>query len=301
VLQALLAGGAVGAVALALGVPVTSAAVAGSVAAATSPVIVLAVAHELGSRGQVTERMLMVAAVNSVLAVLALKMLQVVLAAGSLHGDVLGALAAALRVVSGSFLLGVAAGWALARIAPVVRGTPSMPVVLIALVIVATMVAAYWTLSPLLALLVAGVVARARMRHGLTVEPHLGSAGAALTVLLFVSLGLLLGVDGIASVWPWALAIVVVRFAATGAAVAALAPASGLGWRQSAALAVALQPMSSLAVLLAADTFGWPSQLPGVQPALLHALLLAVALMQLTGPVWTQLALRRIAREAPSE
>lgn len=301
VLQALLTGAAVAAVAVGFGAPLASAAVAGSVAAATSPVIVLSAAHELGARGQVTERLLMMTAVNSVLAVLALAVLRVVLAADSGGGDAVAALAAALRVVSGSFLLGVAAGWALSRIAPVVRGTPSMPVVLITLVIVATMLAAQWTLSPLLALLVAGMTARARMRHGLTVEPHLGSAGAALTVLLFVSLGLLTGVDGLASLWPWALAIVVVRLLASGAAVAALAPASGLGWRQAAALTLALQPMSGLAVLLAADTFGWPAALPGVHAPMLQALLLAVALMQLTGPVWTQWALRRIAREGPTD
>jgi Kef-type K+ transport system membrane component KefB len=301
VLQALLTGLLVAAAAMALGVPATSAAVAGSVAAASSPVIVLTVAHELGSRGQVTERMLMMAAINSVLAVLALKVMQVVLAAGGGTGDPVVALAAALRVVSGSFLLGVVAGWGLSRIAPMVRGTPSMPVVLITIVILATMVAAHWTLSPLLALLVAGMVARARMRHGLTVEPHLGSAGAALNVMLFVSLGLLLSIEGIGTAWPWALLIIAVRLAATAIAVSVLAPASGLGWRQAGALVVALQPMSGLAMLLAADTFGWPSQLPGVHEHLLQSLLLAVAIMQFTGPVWTRVALGRIAREGPTE
>lgn len=299
VLQAVVAGMAVALAVSALGVPPQSAAVAGSVAAATSPVIVLTVAHELRSRGQVTERLLMMAAINSVLAVLALRVLRVVLAAGGDDSDFTGALAAALRVISGSFLLGFAAGWALARLAPMVRGTPSMPVVLIAIVILATLLAAQWTLSPLLALLVAGVFARSRMRHGLTVEPHLGTAGAALNVLLFVSLGLLFSVEGFLTLWPWVLAIIAARLAGTALAVAALAPASGLAWRQAAALTLALQPMSSLAVLLAADTFGWPSQLPGVHAQMLQALLVAITLMQLTGPVWTQWALRKLAGEGP--
>ena len=52
--------------------------------------------------------------------------------------------------------------------------------------------------SPLLALLVAGMTARARMQHALTVEPHLGSAGAVLNVLLFICLGLLFTLDGLA-------------------------------------------------------------------------------------------------------
>jgi Kef-type K+ transport system membrane component KefB len=131
------------------------------------------------------------------------------------------------------------------------------------------------------------------------VEPHLGSAGAALNVLLFVSLGVLFTFEGIATLWPWALAFVLARVAATGVAVAALAPASGLSWRQAAALTLALQPMSSLAVLLAADTFGWSSQLPGAHAPMMQALLIATTLMQLSGPVWTQWSLRRIAGEAP--
>jgi hypothetical protein len=95
------------------------------------------------------------------------------------------------------------------------------------------------------------------------------------------------------------LAIVLTRLAATGLAVGALARLSGLGWRQAAALTLALQPMSSLAVLLAADGFGWTTQLPGVHAPTLQALLLAVTLMQFTGPVWTQWSLRHLARECP--
>jgi Kef-type K+ transport system membrane component KefB len=286
---------------MALGVPAASAAVAGAVALATSPVIVLTSVHELRARGQVSERLLLMAAVNSVIAVLALKVLRIVLAsdadAGS--GDMLAALASALRVVSGSFLLGVAAGFALDRLSPTVRGTPAMPVLVIAMVIIASLLAATWTLSPLLALLVAGMTARARMRHGLTVEPHLGSAGAALNVLLFVSLGVLFNFDGLLALWPTVLAIIAARLAAMALGVGALARASGLSWRQAGALALALQPMSSLAVLLAADGFGWPSQLPGVHEPLLRSLLVAVTLMQLTGPIWTEWSLRRVGGEGP--
>lgn len=299
VLQSLLCGGFV-AVALAwLGAPWLTALVAGTVALSTSPVIVLAVSHEARSRGQVTERLLLMTAINAVIAVVGLKVLRIVLASGSEEpGDELvRALASALRVISGSFLLGVAFGFALDRLSPLVRGTPAMPVLQIALVIIASMLAAQWTLSPLLALLVAGMTARARMKHGLTVEPHLGSAGAVLTVALFICLGLLFTVDDLWTLWPWVLAIIVARVLGTGLAIGALARASGLGWRQAAALTLALQPMSSLAVLLAADTFGWSSQLPGAHTPTVQALLLAITLMQLTGPVWTQLSLRHLARE----
>ena len=300
VLQSLLAGLLVTGALVLLGAPALTSVVAGTVALASSPVIVLAVSHETRSRGQVTERLLLMTAVNAVLAVIGLKVLRILLAtdSGAAGEELFHALVSALRVISGSFLLGVACGFALDRLSPLVRGTPAMPVLQIALVIIASMLAAQWTLSPLLALLVAGMTARARMKHGLTVEPHLGSAGAVLSVVLFISLGLLCTVEGLRTLWPWVLAIVIARLAGTGLAVGALARLSGLGWRQAAALALALQPMSSLAVLLAADTFAWSTQLPGAHTATIQALLLAVTLMQITGPVWTQLSLRHLAREA---
>jgi Kef-type K+ transport system membrane component KefB len=268
---------------------------------ATSPVIVLSAINELRSRGQVTERVLIMTAVNSVLAVVALKVLRIVLASdGSTLGDeFMRALASALRVVFGSLLLGLAAGWLLERSSRLVRGTAAMPVLQIGFVITASMLAAQWTLSPLLALLIAGVSARSRMGHALTVEPHLGSAGAALNVVLFLSLGLLFTVDGFLSLWPWVIAILVARLAAAAVAVTLLAPRAGLSYRQAGALALALQPMSGLAVLLAADTFGWTSQLPGADARVMQALLVAITLMQATGPIWTQASLRRLAGEAP--
>ena len=301
VLQAALCGLLAAFALMALGAPPLSAAIAGAVAASTSPVITLTVTHETAARGQVTERLLLMTVVNSVLAVLVLKALRVGLASNvpGLDGGngVLQALVRSLGIVSGSFLLGVACGYALDRLSPWIRGTPAMPVLQIAIVITASLLSAHWTLSPLLTLLVAGVTARARMTHHLTVEPLLGSAGAALNVLLFVSLGLLFSLEGLTRVWPWALAIICARLLGSALAVATLARPSGLSWRQAAGLSLALQPMSSLAVLMAADTYGWSSELSGIDPRTLQALLVATMLMQFSGPVWTQLALRRVARE----
>jgi len=299
VLQALLSGVLVTGASVALGAPLLSAALVGAVAMSTSSVIVLTVVHETQSRGQVTERLLIMTAINSVLAVLAITMLRLALASDSAasFSDALPALGSALRVLAGSFLLGIAVGFALDRLSPLVRGTPAMPVLQIALVISASMLAAQWQLSPLLALLVAGMTARARMAHSLTVERHLGSVGAVLNVLLFMCLGLLFTLDGVLRLWPWVLAIIAARLLGTALAVGTLARASGLGWRQAGALTLALQPMGGLAVLLAADTFGWAEHLPGADADTLLALVLATTLMQFTGPVWTQLSLRRVARE----
>jgi hypothetical protein len=83
--------------------------------------------------------------------------------------------------------------------------------------------------------------------------------------------------------------------------VALLARPSGLGWRQAAGLTLALQPMGSLSVLLVAGHFRWAEQLPGFDLAVMQALLIAAALMQLSGPLWLNLGLRRVARECQEE
>ena len=301
VLEGVLSGAAVALALWWLGASPLAATLAGAVAMSTSPVVIMAMVHELRPRGQVAERTLLATALNSALAVLLLKGWRVVAAFGwpSPGDEWLTVGASAVYVVCGSFLLGVAAGWALHRLARGIQAPPGTTSVLqIALVIVASLLAVQWKLSPLLALLVAGVTARALMGHRLTVEPHMGSAGAVLSVLLFISLGLLSRLDGFMSLWPWALVIIGARFAGKALAVLGTARMSGLGVRQAIALVLALQPMSSLAVLLAADTFGWPSQLPGVEDAMLQALLLATTVMQIAGPVLTQYALRHVARES---
>jgi Kef-type K+ transport system membrane component KefB len=302
-LQPLLCGASVAAALVLWGAPLLSAAVAGSVAMAASPLIALTATHELRARGQVTERLLLMAALGSVMAALTLKALRIVLAGDAAAGNEawLVALAGGLRVVGGSLLLGAAVGLLLERLSPLVRGTPAMTVLQLAVVITASMLAAQWTLSPLLALLVAGMVARSRLGHLLTVEPQLGSAGAALTVLLFVSLGLLFTLEGLAQHWPWMLGIVGARLLATAAVMAATARWSGLSMRQAAGLTLALQPMSSLAVLLAAENYAWAAQLPGIDAGVLQALLLSITLMQLTGPAWVRLALHGVTREATDD
>lgn len=297
-LEGVLAGAGVAVALTLLGAAPASAMVAGAVAMSTSPLITLAVVHDSRPRGQVTERLLMMSAINSVLAMLALKILHVFMMPDA-DTELSALVAGAVYVIAGSLILGAVCGLGLTRLSRI-SASGSMAVLQIAAVVLATLLAARWTLSPLFTLLVAGMVARSRMGHRLTVEPHLGSAGAVLTVLLFVCLGLLFTVDGLLGVWPWALAIIAARVIGKGAAVMLTARMSALSWRQGIALTLALQPMTGVAVLIAADTFGLDTALRGADATVIQALLVATTLMQLTGPLWTQGALQFVAREAAS-
>jgi Kef-type K+ transport system membrane component KefB len=302
-LEGLCAALAVGAALVWLGAPQLSALLAALVASSTSPIIVMAGVHELRPRGQVGERLLLMCAINSVIAMLALKLWPLLAMAGqgAQASDAMTWVASALFVTCGSFLLGLFGGWILDRAARLSRQRASMPVLQIALVMLAATLASTWGLSPLFTLLVAGMTARRLMGHRLTVEPYLGSAGAALTVLLFISLGVMFSFNGLQQVWPWVLALVGARLLGKGLGVALLARPSGLGWRQAAGLTLALQPMGSLAVLLVAGNFRWAEQLPGFDPGVMQALLISAAVMQLSGPLWLNAGLRRVAGECPEE
>ena len=294
--EALATGVAVTGVLVWMGVSLSSAGLAGAVAMASSPVIAMAVLNELRPRGQVSERLLMMTAVNTVCAVLALTAWRVLVTLDSDGFDWQPALAGALYALCGSYLLGALSGLLLERLSRQIQGS-GLAALQLALVVLAAMLAAQFTMSPLLALLIAGMVARARMGHRLQVEPQLGSGGAALTLLLLVTLGLLSTLEGLFDLLPMVAAIIGARLLAKVGTVLLLARPSGLGWRQSLGLGLALQPASGLSVLLTSNTLGWPSSLPLPDSTLLQALLIALTLMQLSGPVWLQLGLCTVARE----
>lgn len=296
VAEALATGVAVTGVLVWMGVSLSSAGLAGAVAMASSPVIAMAVLNELRPRGQVSERLLMMTAVNTVCAVLALTAWRVLATLDSDGFDWQPALAGALYALCGSYLLGALSGLLLERLSRQIQGS-GLAALQLALVVLAAMLAAQFTMSPLLALLIAGMVARARMGHRLQVEPQLGSGGAALTLLLLVTLGLLSTLEGLFDLLPMVAAIIGARLFAKVGTVLLLARPSGLGWRQSLGLGLALQPASGLSVLLTSNTLGWPSSLPLPDSTLLQALLIALTLMQLSGPVWLQLGLCTVARE----
>lgn len=297
--EALVTGAAVTGVLVWMGVSLSSAGLAGAVAMASSPVITMTVLNELKPRGQVSDRLLLMTAVNTVCAVLALTAWRVLATLDSDGFDWQPALAGALYALCGSYLLGAVSGLLLERLSRQIQGS-GLAALQLALVVLAAMLAAQFTFSPLLALLIAGMVARSRMGHRLRVEPQLGSGGAALTLLLLVTLGLLSTLEGLIDLLPLVAAIIGTRLLAKTGTVLLLARPSGLGWRQALGLGLALQPASSLAVLLTGNTLGWPGALPLPESTLMQALLIALTLMQLSGPVWLQLGLCTVARETCS-
>ena len=129
---------------VALGAPPLSAVLAALVAASTSPIIVMAVVHELRPRGQVGERLLMMCALNSVLAMLALKLWPLLSLAGAGHAGQRRARPGWPARCSWSAAPSCSAwpcGWMLDRAARLSQQRASAPVLQIALVMLAATLA----------------------------------------------------------------------------------------------------------------------------------------------------------------
>ena len=145
------------------------------------------VVGELRAAGQVTERLLALAALNTLYAVLAMKLLS----AGWLLSDPrtwLDALSPVLFSFCGSILLGAALGEGLALIARRFDLREDNAVVLLlAAVLLALVVAKTLQLSSLLVPLLAGIWLANRSQRPWIWPRHFGSAGGVLVLVMFVA------------------------------------------------------------------------------------------------------------------
>jgi hypothetical protein len=259
------------------------------VAVCVSPAVLQRVVGELRAAGQVTERLLALAALNTLYAVLSMKLLS----AGLLLSDPrtwLEALSPVLFSFCGSILLGAALGEGLALIARRfdLREDNSI-VLLLAAVLLALVVAKTLQLSTLLVPLMAGMWLANRSERPWVWPRHFGSAGSALVLVMFVAVSSAWTLEALSAAAGVALALVLARMLAKGVAVLSLARPSGLGIGQAACLAVSLTPMSATAWVLALD---FSARHAAVGAQLMPVLLAALALLELAAPLVVMVALR---------
>jgi Sodium/hydrogen exchanger family len=289
VAEALLTGVAVFFVLGAFALPAEVATPLAIVAVCVSPAVLQRVVGELHAAGQVTERLLALAALNTLYAVMAMKLLS----AGLLLSDPgtwLEALSPVLFSFCGSILLGAALGEGLALIARRfdLREDNSI-VLLLAAVLLALVVAKTLQLSTLLVPLMAGIWLANRSERPWVWPRHFGSAGSVLVLVMFVAVSSAWTLEALSAAAGVALALVLARALAKGVAVLALARPSGLGIGQAACLAVALTPMSATAWVLTLD---FAARHPQVGAQLMPVLLATLALLELASPLAVMAALR---------
>jgi len=267
-----------------------AAGVAAAIAVSTSPAVLMRVAADLRAEGQVTERALIITAINGVLAFLALTVL-IPWLHFEYRGGWLTMITHPLYLLGGSAALAVVAGWLTLRLAGLIGKSPERQfIAVIAMVVLTVGIAIALKCSVLLALLGMGALVRNADREHHLVVVDSGNAGQLFYVCLFVISGASLDLALLATAGAAGLAFVLVRFAGKAVGVLALAPLVGLEWRKGVLLATALAPMSGLAVVLVHQT---AALYPEIRASVAPVVLAAVVILELAGPVATQFALRR--------
>ena len=271
------------------GVTVDVAAPLSIIAASVSPAVIQRVTGELHAAGQVTERLLALAALNTLYAVLAMNLLSAGMRLSD-PGTWLEALSPVLFSFCGSILAGAALGEGLALIARRfdLREDNAM-VLLLAAVLTALVLSKTLQLSVLLVPLMAGIWLRNRYERPWVWPRHFGSAGGALVLILFVAVSSAWRLESIVGALGIAAALVLTRALAKSLAVVALARPSGLGIGQAMCLGVALLPMSATAWVLGLD---FAAQHPAAGATLMPLLLACLALLELAAPLVVMASLR---------
>ncbi|MEQ1685366.1 MAG: cation:proton antiporter [Burkholderiaceae bacterium] len=296
-LQAGLAFGAVFWVTGLFGVAIDHRLVLASLCVATSPAAVMRVTHELRSAGQVTERLMHLCALNCLLAVLLLK-----LVVGYWHLETSGDLGKALFNSVYVIVLSLLAGAVFGVIAPALNrlatSSQSTTVTFAICVLLLAGIAQSLQLSPLLAALAFGAVARERRIMLSHAQRNFGVLGDMLAVFLFVFIGSLLSWEGLAAGLLLGGALLVARTGAHTLVNVSLARFSGTTFRKGALTGLALMPMSAFVLLLLEE-----SRIYGFDVAResLPVIVGLLVLLEVVGPWVTQRALLWAGEAHPEE
>ncbi|WP_295994028.1 cation:proton antiporter [Rugamonas sp.] len=279
--------GVVYAIALAFGMPPMTSLLLASLAMSSSPAGVLRVINEEGSSGQVTERVLHLVAINCVLAVFAFKVIVGVWVFQT-SGSLPQAASRSLIELLASAAMGAVFGFAVPAVLRQLGNLARDGTVAFALGVLLLVAIAHATeLSPVLATLTFGLMARHRRVAFSRTERNFGGIGELLTVLLFVFAVSTLSWERVTAGAGLALLLLLARFVVKTLCVMAFARAGGITWRKGTLTGIALAPMSVFVILLLEQA----RYLGIVLVDELAALAGMTLFMELIGPIITQRAL----------
>ena len=281
-------------VANAFGAPLIDRLMLASLSMATSPATVVRVINEQKSSGQVTERALHLCALNCVLAVFAFNA-TVGLWIFRTSEDVGDALWNSLVVLGVSTFTGAVFGLVVPGVLRLLGKLTQDATVAFALAVILLVAITFKLgLSPVVAALAFGLMARHRRVAFSQAQRNFGALGELLTVVLFVFAASTLDWRRVWAGAALAVVLVLVRLLAKTAGVTAFAHLSGISWRKGALTGVALAPLSVFVILLIEH-----ARHAGVAVVEeLRAVAAVTMLLEVFGPIILQRALVW-AREAP--
>jgi Kef-type K+ transport system membrane component KefB len=273
-------------------------AIAAAIGISTAPEVVMLVALELKAEGEITERSLMLTALNGVIAFYTLTILL-----PWLHRENAAPFTSVtlhpLYLLIGSTLLGfIAARLAIVLARWLGKREDRQLTLIIGLIVLTVGVARLAQLSVLIALLSFGILARNLDRRHDLMPVEFGHGIQLMFVLLFVVTGAGLQIEQMIVGWSMAALYIGARFAGKFLGVMTFSIASGIRWRRAGLLSIALSPMSALAVAMVLDT---GRLYPQFGSNLAVIVLTAVGVLEIIGPLATQFALVRAGEAHPEK
>lgn len=266
-------------------IPVMSAALAATIAIATSPAEVMMVAHDLSAEGPVTRRTLILTSLNNLFG---LTLFTILLPFTDPNTSLLSMIGHVAYRLTGSISLGLMMFVLILVIARFIGKRKENQFVLFAgTVVFAVGLSRILNVSSMLTLFALGAAARnLDYKHVLT-EVDFGWLARLFFILLFVVTGVQLQLKGLWIV-PWAVfAFLLARAFAKACGIWLFAKTSRLTRKQTFALSLALTPMATLAI-------GMSDILVNVNPDLAFELMIIitaiVAIFNIIGPIATQFA-----------
>jgi Kef-type K+ transport system membrane component KefB len=287
--ESLAAFGAVFALSRYLGLALEPAILLGAFGMATSPAIIMRVVAESNAQGQVSTRLLVLTALDTIYAVVTVH-----LAIGFLHqrysDDWVLAITHPLYLIGAGLIVGKLLAMAVSGLHRWVKLRDEYAsIILLGLVLMTIGLIEALRLPVTLCMLFAGIVLRNGERRAWVFPQHFGSVGGVLVVMLFLVAGMQIKVEHLLTGGALALVLISARSLAKLCGVLLLARPAGISWRQGLWLGLAMSPAAGPVMVVAAD-FG--QIYPQLQGTLMPVAMSAAAIMELAGPVIVALCLR---------
>lgn len=287
--ESLAAFGAVFALSRYLGLAIGPAILLGAIGMASSPAVIMRVVAESNAQGQVSTRLLVLTALNTIYAVVTIH-----LAMGALHqhyrGDWVMAITHPLYLLGGGLIVGMLLAEAISRLDRWLKLRDEYAsIVLLGLVLMTIGLIEALRLPVTLCMLFAGLVLRNGTTRAWVFPRHFGSVGGVLVVMLFLVVGMQIKIEHLLTGGLLALLLIAARSLAKLGGVLLLARPAGISWRQGLLLGLALSPAAGPVMVAAADL----GQIyPELQGTLMPVAMSAAAIMELAGPVIVALCLK---------
>lgn len=262
---------------------------AAALCVATSAAITIATCSDVGAKGERTGLLYTMVAINGCVAFSAVMLLTPFLIDGETI-SIAARVGYALGSILAALLLGtLCAAVVLLGVRKLERQPEHQHLLILGCIVLGVGTALFLDVSVFLPMLIFGVVVRAVDREQKVIAIRIASDARVFLVITFVLAGAALDIAHLLNYWREALVISLTRLAGQLLVAMLTRRQLGLSGRESLLLGIGLQPMSSVALVLLANT---QMLYANLDPKLVGVVLATILLMQLCGPLATQTAIK---------